>query len=112
MPIVRPILEYGASCWDPYREGRINALDRMQKKAAKFVNYANISVWETLAQRRKIARICAVFKAYVLLFYISFIPCFLIVFVFLFNCYSFCAVSFLFLNKSADHCHRLATQLQ
>jgi hypothetical protein len=32
---VRPILEYGAACWDPYREGQINALDRVQQKAAK-----------------------------------------------------------------------------
>jgi len=30
--LVRPILEYGATCWDPYREGQINALDRVQKK--------------------------------------------------------------------------------
>jgi hypothetical protein len=29
---VRPILEYGAACWDPYREGQIHALDRVQKK--------------------------------------------------------------------------------
>jgi hypothetical protein len=28
--LVRPILEYGAACWDPYREGQINALDRVQ----------------------------------------------------------------------------------
>jgi len=25
--LVRPILEYGAACWDPYREFQINALD-------------------------------------------------------------------------------------
>ena len=36
MSLVRPILEYGAACWDPYREGQISALDRVQKKAAKF----------------------------------------------------------------------------
>jgi hypothetical protein len=24
---VRPILEYGEACWDPYREGHINAFD-------------------------------------------------------------------------------------
>jgi len=36
MSLVCPILEYGASCWDPYREGLINALDRVQKKEAKF----------------------------------------------------------------------------
>jgi hypothetical protein len=34
--IVHPILECGAACWDPYREGKINALDRLQNKAAKF----------------------------------------------------------------------------
>ena len=61
---MRPILEYGASCWDLYREGQINALDRVQKKAAKFAYPMNDSVWETLTQRRKIARICALFKAY------------------------------------------------
>ena len=43
-----PILEYGASCWDPYREGQINALNCEQKKAAKFANHTNVSVWETL----------------------------------------------------------------
>jgi hypothetical protein len=64
---VRPILEYGAACWDPYREGQINALERVQKKAAKFAighKHRNGSDWEFLAQRRKIARICALFKAY------------------------------------------------
>ena len=35
MSLVRPILEYGAACWDPYREGQISALDRVQKKAAQ-----------------------------------------------------------------------------
>jgi len=34
MSLVRPILEYGAACWDPYSEGQITALDRVQKKAA------------------------------------------------------------------------------
>jgi hypothetical protein len=63
MSLVLPILEYGAVCWDPYREGQINALDHVQKKAAKFANHTSDSVWETLAQRRKIARICALFKA-------------------------------------------------
>ena len=35
----------------------------MKKRAAKFSNNINESSWETLAQRRLIARICAVFKA-------------------------------------------------
>jgi hypothetical protein len=62
-----PILEYGAACWDPYREGQINELELVQKKAAKFLighNHRNGSDWESLAQRRKLARLCALFKAY------------------------------------------------
>jgi len=62
--LVRPILEYWAACWDPYREGQIIALDRVQKKAAKFAHHTNRSSWETLALRRKLSRICALFKAY------------------------------------------------
>jgi hypothetical protein len=44
--------------------GQINALERVQKKVAKFANHINISVWETLAQRTQIALNCAPFKAY------------------------------------------------
>ena len=61
---MRPILEYGAARWVPYREGQICALDRVQKKAAKFAYRMTESNWETLSQRRKISRICALFKAY------------------------------------------------
>ena len=35
-----------------------------EKRAAKFLNNINESGWETLAQRRLVARICALFKAY------------------------------------------------
>ena len=58
-----PILGYGAANCDPHRERHVNTLNRVQKKDAKFANYSSDSVWETLAQRR-IARICALFKAY------------------------------------------------
>jgi len=64
MSLVRPILEYGAACWDPYWEGQIIALDRVQKKAAKFAHHKNSPNWETLASRRKLSRVCALFKAY------------------------------------------------
>jgi len=64
MSLVHPILEYGAACWDPYREGQVIALDRVQKEAAKFAHYTNNPNWETLASRRKLSRICALFKAY------------------------------------------------
>jgi len=49
MSFVGPILEYGAACWDPYREGQIFALDRVQKKAAKFAHHTKNTNWETLA---------------------------------------------------------------
>jgi hypothetical protein len=61
---VRPIRKYGPSCWDPYREGQINALDRVQKEVAKFASDTKNSVWETLAQPRQIALICSHFKTY------------------------------------------------
>ena len=53
MTLVCPIREYGAACWDPYKEGKIQALDQVQKKAAKFAYNTNKSNWETLTQRRK-----------------------------------------------------------
>ena len=43
---------------------KITALDRVQKKAAKFAHQMNSSNWETLASRRKLSRICALFKVY------------------------------------------------
>jgi hypothetical protein len=55
--VLGPVLECGAVCWDPYREGQVSALNRVQKRAAKFENNINESCWKTLAQRRLIARI-------------------------------------------------------
>jgi len=49
---------------DPCREGQINALDLVQRKAAQFANYTKDSHWEILALRRTIARLCALFQAY------------------------------------------------
>ena len=34
--LVRPILEYGSSVWDPHYEGLID-LEKVQKRAARFV---------------------------------------------------------------------------
>jgi hypothetical protein len=62
--LVHPILEDGAVCWAPYRECQINALDHVQNKAAKFAYHTGGLGWESLAQRRKIARMCALFKMY------------------------------------------------
>jgi len=54
MTLLCPMLECGAVCWDLYREG--HALDRVQKKAAKFAYHTNESNWETFSQHRKISR--------------------------------------------------------
>jgi hypothetical protein len=64
MSLVHPILEYGAACWELYRECQINALDRVQKKASKFGRHTRGLVCESLAQCRKIARMHALFKAH------------------------------------------------
>ena len=64
MSLVHPILEYGAPCWDLYREGQITVLDRVQKKVAKFAHQTNSLNWETLASCRKLSYICTLFKAY------------------------------------------------
>ena len=63
MALVRLIFQYGVMCWDPYRESQVSALNRVQKRAAKFANNINVSGWETLAQRRLIARIYVLLKA-------------------------------------------------
>jgi hypothetical protein len=36
----------------------------VQKKAAKFAHKTNSPIWESLASRRKIARLCALYKAH------------------------------------------------
>jgi len=41
-------------CWDQHREGQVSALNRMQKRAAKFANNVKESGWEISAQRRLI----------------------------------------------------------
>ena len=64
MSLVRPILEYGAACWDARMEGQINVLDQVQMKAAHFTDHTKDSDWETLAQCRMIELVCALFKAY------------------------------------------------
>jgi hypothetical protein len=43
---------------------KINALDRVQNKAAKFARHTGGLDWESLEQRKKIARMYALFKAY------------------------------------------------
>jgi len=43
----------------------MSVLHRVQNKAAKYALHSGGSHWESLAQRRKIARMCALYKAYI-----------------------------------------------
>ena len=58
--LVRPILEYGAVCW----EGQVRAVNWVQNRDAKFANNINESGCESSAQLRLKARICALLKEY------------------------------------------------
>ena len=63
--LLRPILEYGSPVWDPHYLTDINYLEKIQKRAARFVtnNYRmesgnseinrNLLNWETLEERRQ-----------------------------------------------------------
>ena len=42
----------------------MNALYRIQKKAAAFIHLTKYSDWESVAQVRTIAQLCPLFKAY------------------------------------------------
>ena len=72
--LLRPILEYGSSVWDPHYEGLIDDLEKVQKRAARFVTrnytYEKGSMtdilkklkWESLQKRRKDNRIILLYK--------------------------------------------------
>jgi len=47
---------------DPYRERQISVLDRVRVKATKMAHHSNCPIWETLASRRKLSRLCALAK--------------------------------------------------
>jgi len=59
MSLVRPILEYGAACWDPYRECQISALDRVQNKAVnlRIIRQAQIgNLWRSVRREHACVR--------------------------------------------------------
>jgi hypothetical protein len=56
-------MEYGAVCWDTYRECQTNALDRVQNKTANFVHQSGGSGRESLTQHSRIVRMSALYKA-------------------------------------------------
>ncbi|KAJ4441848.1 hypothetical protein ANN_11707 [Periplaneta americana] len=65
-------MEYGTTCWDPYRIYQLNSLERIQYRAAKFVKGkredGNDTIkelkWETLENRRRKTRITSLYRAH------------------------------------------------
>ncbi|KAJ4435238.1 hypothetical protein ANN_23816 [Periplaneta americana] len=62
--LVRPVMEYGAACWDPYRLKHIETLEKIQKRALKCCRNNSPLKWDTLTDRRTRIRLCAMFKTY------------------------------------------------
>ena len=71
--LVRPILEYSSSVWDPHTDVLSARLEKIQRRAARFVlnNYRKTSSvgamlqqlsWQTLAERRRASRLAMLYK--------------------------------------------------
>ena len=71
--LVRPILDYASSTWDPYTQSSINKLEGVQYRAARFVtgDYGTTSSvsemvsnlgWETLQDRRTKAKMVMMYR--------------------------------------------------
>ena len=72
--LVRPILEYGSTGWDPYRMHQKSFLEQVQGRAARFAakTYSRQEVcvtqalnhlhWPTLEHRRKVNRLTLMYK--------------------------------------------------
>ena len=72
--MVRPILEYGSSVWDPHPDKLRKELEKVQNRAARFVtrnyDYETGSMtgilgqlkWESLKKRRKDKRLILLYK--------------------------------------------------
>ena len=76
--IVRPKLEYASAAWDPYPKKDIGALDRVQRKGARFCsqNYKQTASvtdmladlgWDSLQTRRMKARLTLMYKSHTLI---------------------------------------------
>ena len=71
--MVRPVLEYASSVWDPHCKKDIDKIEKIQRRAARFVLHRykktdSVSSmlkelnWETLEHRRKKARLTMLYK--------------------------------------------------
>ena len=71
--LVRPTVEYASTVWDPYTKKNINQLERVQRRAARYVQnryHKTSSVtdmlqqlnWRSLQGRHRDARLCMLYK--------------------------------------------------
>ena len=71
--LVRPQMEYCSSVWDPYEKGDVATLEKVQRRAARFVkgNYKRESSvtqmkcdlgWQSLEARRAVSRLSLMYK--------------------------------------------------
>ena len=73
--MVRPILEYSSTVWDPHTTANINLLEQVQRRAARYVcndytsrtpgcvtSMMDALEWESLHERRKKNRLCMLYK--------------------------------------------------
>ena len=74
--LVRPIIEYSSSVWDPYTKEHIQEIGKVQRRAARMVcnDYSQSTSdsvsklmeelgWDLLSTRRKTMRVCLMHKA-------------------------------------------------
>ena len=72
--LVRPILEYSCTAWDPYRQNQIDKLERINKRAARFItgnytrehgnslkNFESLG-WSSLRERRFKLKLILLYK--------------------------------------------------
>ena len=73
LSLARPIIEYAASVWDPHQQYLIDNIERIQRRAARWVlsdynqqssvtNMLNQLQWPTLQLRRYISRLSQIHK--------------------------------------------------
>lgn len=71
--LVRPLVEYASTVWDPHTQTDIQKLEMVQRRAARYVknrhrNASSVSDmlsslhWRSLQERRRDARLCMMYK--------------------------------------------------
>ncbi|KAK6191011.1 hypothetical protein SNE40_002761 [Patella caerulea] len=71
--LVRPIVEYASTVWDPYTQKDVHTLEMVQRRGARYIcnklgNRSSVDhmldklEWKSLEQRRKEARLTMLFK--------------------------------------------------